>query len=585
MNNKTFIQRLSQATGYTQDDSQKMLYSVVDAMNEQFQEGEAVAFPGFGTFEVKKRMERIVVNPATKQRLLVPPKLVVGFKPVASIRRILKEGRPETFDGSRLRGLSASPIVAHLVQKHGMKAHDAELFISEMVVLVNEALRDEKQVKIKGLGTFKVIDVKERESVDVNTGERIVIEGRSKISFTPDSVMKDLVNKPFSQFETVVLNEGVTFDDIDESTNEDDTETLTFDEEPVPMDEGPSEESEEAPAMTDEAPLEHSEEEPVLADEGTSEHSEEEAPPIEDEPVEIDEGPMEYSEEEPAAEETMPATDEEPFVIVGEDSSEPPLIVSDEPVEAEHPIDIGETEESGRPGEPAMLTADINQPEEEENEDMEKGKKKTPWCMYLVVGLLSALIGFGAGWTVRERVYVKDTGSQPEVLPVEADTVEKNDSAEAERLLEEQLRSDSLEQVRQDSIRKARQDSLEKARQDSLEKVQLQLEQVKMELEAQKKAEQAAREAEQKKAQEQARKTASDPSALASARRQAELGAYTIVGTQETITVREGQTMARLSKFYFGDGMECYLQIHNGVTEVKPGMKLKIPKLQIKKKR
>ncbi len=92
MNNKNFIQELASRMNYTQDETQKMVFSVIDAMNERFQEGEPVTIQNFGTWEVKKRMERIVVNPATRQRMLVPPKLVLGFKPIASIKKTLKEG-------------------------------------------------------------------------------------------------------------------------------------------------------------------------------------------------------------------------------------------------------------------------------------------------------------------------------------------------------------------------------------------------------------------------------------------------------------------------------------------------------------
>lgn len=92
MNNKNFIQELSLRTGFKQEETQRMVYSVIDAMNGKFQKGENVTFPKFGTFEVKKRLERIVVNPVTKQRMLVPPKLVLGFKPIAAIKKVLKEG-------------------------------------------------------------------------------------------------------------------------------------------------------------------------------------------------------------------------------------------------------------------------------------------------------------------------------------------------------------------------------------------------------------------------------------------------------------------------------------------------------------
>ena len=107
-------------------------------------------------------------------------------------------------------------LAKYLSAKHKIQQKEAERFLTAVVDVLNEGLHYEKLVKVKGLGTFKVIEVKNRESVNVNTGERILIEGRPKITFTPDAVMKDLVNKPFAQFETVVLNEGVTFDNLPE---------------------------------------------------------------------------------------------------------------------------------------------------------------------------------------------------------------------------------------------------------------------------------------------------------------------------------------------------------------------------------
>jgi len=92
MNNKEFINELAQRTGYTHDDTQKLMRSFVDALGSCFEEGEPVMIPGFGTFEVKKRLERTMINPATGLKMLVPPKLVLNFKPVASIKEKLKKG-------------------------------------------------------------------------------------------------------------------------------------------------------------------------------------------------------------------------------------------------------------------------------------------------------------------------------------------------------------------------------------------------------------------------------------------------------------------------------------------------------------
>ncbi len=107
-------------------------------------------------------------------------------------------------------------LSATLIDKYGLGKEDAEHFITQMFALIADELHSSQtSVKVKGLGTFKVTSVSSRESVDVNSGERIVISGRNKITFTPDVVMRDRVNRPFAQFETVPLNDGVDFSEID----------------------------------------------------------------------------------------------------------------------------------------------------------------------------------------------------------------------------------------------------------------------------------------------------------------------------------------------------------------------------------
>ena len=112
--------------------------------------------------------------------------------------------------------IGINELAAVLAGKHGLEQAKAEIFVRQVFDVINDGLRNEKLAKIKGLGTFKVTSVSARKSVDVNTGEAIIIEGRDKISFTADSVMKDIVNAPFAQFETVVVNDGVDFSGIDE---------------------------------------------------------------------------------------------------------------------------------------------------------------------------------------------------------------------------------------------------------------------------------------------------------------------------------------------------------------------------------
>ena len=118
-------------------------------------------------------------------------------------------------------------LASVLSERKKLNKKDATYFVSELFNLIQEGLGEDRLVKVKGLGTFKIIEVDDRESVNVNTGERVLIEGHGKISFTPDALMKDLVNKPFSQFETVVLNEGVDFADIQEETVSDDNQMTT----------------------------------------------------------------------------------------------------------------------------------------------------------------------------------------------------------------------------------------------------------------------------------------------------------------------------------------------------------------------
>ena len=146
-------------------------------------------------------------------------------------------------------------IAAMLMSKYGLPKKEAQNLVSAMIDVVNDGLRQDRLVKVKGLGTFKMTSVSARESVDVNTGERILLNEREKITFTPDAVIRDLVNKPFSYFETVILNDGVDFSDLEENTeketcNEVETQPLPVQESvqeiiPEPVSEPASEPSSE----------------------------------------------------------------------------------------------------------------------------------------------------------------------------------------------------------------------------------------------------------------------------------------------------------------------------------------------------
>lgn len=187
--------------------------------------------------------------------------------------------------------LTINDIAAVLVDKNGLDRREANQFVTELFAVIMERLNAGEQVKVRGLGTFRIIDVEPRESVSVRTGERVTISGHSKLTFTPDATMKELVNKPFSQFETVVLNDGVEFDDMKVVTKED------------PKDDEPEEEPEEVvreevPVVAAIADVPTIEE--TIADVSTTVESVVEEVPAEEPLIEVaeEEAPVEEAKEE-----------------------------------------------------------------------------------------------------------------------------------------------------------------------------------------------------------------------------------------------------------------------------------------------
>ena len=232
--------------------------------------------------------------------------------------------------------VSVAWIAEAIAGKHGLTQKDAEQFVATFFDLINEALHEEKMVKVKGLGTFKVIDVRERESINVNTGERVVIESHGKISFTPDPIMRDLVNKPFAQFETVMLNDDVDIEELN---------AVSVDEEPL--------------AIVDEEPQEV-EEEPNVAAAGPEVVDEQ--PLMNEDQSQEETVPQLQEVEEPMLEDVERFVEEEPEQVVEE---EPEQVVEELPVEAEEqPQQAMETEAALMPVE-ASPVDDEPQPEEE----------------------------------------------------------------------------------------------------------------------------------------------------------------------------------------------------------------------------
>lgn len=401
--------------------------------------------------------------------------------------------------------ITIQEIAKILVEKNHIESQAASQFVNEMFAIILERLSQGEPVKVKGLGTFKIIDVEARESVSVRTGERVVIDGHSKVTFTPDATMKELVNKPFSHFETVMLNEGVEFEDMKEP------------EPPAPEQQEPVAEEPVAEEPVAEEPVA---EEPVVEESVAEE-------PVAEEPVA----------EEPVAEQPKPA--EEPAVV------QPPIM-------------------------PAFHKQTHEEPKEEE---MENKKKKSIWpsilkCL-LVLALMaaSAYIGYYYGSNkplpdvVPDTIVVRDT---VDLQAVKKDAESKINSAKQEA--EEKAKQEAEEKAKQEAAAKAKQEAEEKAKQQAA------------------KAAKAKAKAEEKKAAQTA--AIADKYAAKDAR--VRLGAYRIVGLDHEVKVQAGQTFYSICKANLGPDMECYVEVYNDLPSrptLKEGQIIKIPKLELKKKR
>ena len=435
--------------------------------------------------------------------------------------------------------VSVAWIAEAIAGKHGLTQKDAEQFVATFFDLINEALHEEKMVKVKGLGTFKVIDVRERESINVNTGERVVIESHGKISFTPDPIMRDLVNKPFAQFETVMLNDDVDIEELN---------AVSVDEEPLAIvDEEPQEVEEEpnvaaaGPEVVDEQPLMN---EDQSQEETVPQLQEVEEPIVDVVGQTVEEEPEQVVEEEPeqAMEEELPVEAEEQPQQAME--TEAALM----PVEASPVDDEPQPEEESSPVEEEPLAAQDEDDEEEEKPSSFFERHET--LLLTLSHLFVAAIALAIGYIIGMQHFDMDR-------PVVQETV-----------------VDSTARVSKTVVKPAAKDSVkdtvkEKAQQVKEDKHLLKEEDV-VNVPAAATHDQPA--------------TANDSKQLATANAMVKTGAYRIVGTAKTITVKKGDTMERLSRLYLGEGMSCYIQLHNGVAEVSEGMRLKIPKLELKKR-
>ena len=432
--------------------------------------------------------------------------------------------------------VSIAELASVLMEKHGLKRTEAELFIRQFVGVINDGLKSDKSVKVKGLGTFKVQAVSARKSVDVNTGEAIVIEGRDKITFTADTVMRDLVNAPFAQFETVIVNDGVDFSEIDAKHEIDNVET----QESTPV----------------------ADVKPKLVEEPTT------APVVESMPV-VDHTPVVKPTEESVSiiEEKLDSTvEEKPESIMTDTQTEvesqpqfiaedtPPVVVKDDSVNAKEITSVNVEETTSK------------EADETTNDDVDDKAKSYKNTIIILASSLAfvvvlAIVGFFYMFSQLEK---RDN----RIEHLEAQTANMVDrmmkthvpmSAKAEqKITPKPTKAETEVNIITENEKKI--EAAEKADKLKEEKVK-----------------------EKKVVEEKKPTTISAPSAYDNDPR-VRTGAYVITGIANTITVKTGQTMSSLSKTYLGPGMECYLEaVNGGNRELKAGEKIKIPALKTKK--
>lgn len=509
---------------------------------------------------------------------------------------------------------SLSVLAKAVASKRGLTQAEAERFIATMFEVAGDGIQEDKLLKMKWLGTFKITSVKDRESVDVNTGERILIEGRDKISFTPDNILKEIINKPFAQFETVVVNDGIDFSDIDEkfANMEREEEELQLQKEQECHDEEVVQEEQNA-------------EQPQNED--LSQEAKKSQESLLDAELQSQEGGQkdELSQEAntPISEETVALSSELKNAEISEDDISE---TSEDNISQTSDDTISKTEENGIPEEVGMLISHLkeNKSEAEEIERVEEAKvkeeaevpkaaeahvEKTPaeakvvvsqsnvenkkqpeydetldedeayasdqhhlvipkYVVALVSVVFVALLGglcwfafiYGKMQARQEQMEMQLKAIKPQPQPKPKPTVvapvdtaksvaSSDDKTDAENVLANgaQANNEQTDHAQLAMKKKAKQDSIRMAQANNAVKMA-----------------------------EKASVYLNDP--------RIRTGAYRIVGVEKTVTAKSGQTLAGLSKLYLGPGMECYMQAINGCSEIKPGQKVKIPKLELKRK-
>ena len=471
-----------------------------------------------------------------------------------------------------------------LADKSGLSQVEAELFIRKMFDVCNQGLDADKQVKIKWLGTFKVQATKDRESINVNTGERFTIEGRDKLTFTPDNILKEIVNKPFAQFETVVVNDGVDFDEIDEKFGEEQTEdapaqvidfldeekTATPNPEVVVIGSEKEKEKEDEDELAKQIAIEQAKLEKLKQAQLEQER-------IQKEKLEKEKQEQERLEQERLEQERLEQEKLEQEKLEQERLEQERL--EQERLEQEK-LELAQQQQALKAVvEPAVPASDESEEEEEEEESFNSHHIVIP--RYLVVAvclIVVALIG-GMGWfafnygqMTAQRDHLAMQLNQYHQAPAKKVPAKP---AAAPLSQEQKLRQKAME----DSIRMAKTAEAVKLAEKSDEESASAEKAKQTEAKAKAEAKEKAKDKDVEKAASKIASSQYDKDA------RVRTGAYRIIGVAQTVTVGAGQTLEQISTRYLGSGMECYVEALNGTSTVKAGQKIKIPKLELKKKK
>lgn len=474
-----------------------------------------------------------------------------------------------------MRRINNKELADALIDKHGLSKQDAENFVAKLFEVIGNGLQSDKLVKVKGLGTFKVVSVASRKSVDVNTGEPIIIDGRDKINFVPDASMRDSVNRPFAQFETVVINDGVDFSGIDKKYE--DSEKEDFSEN---SDNSEASEDSEIPVTSE--TVEEQKDETVKED-----FSETEKNNIEGvSPTNIEEKPTKVEEKSTKEESTDVEEEAKPAAINTDtvkssdlsddelDTKEKEIIEVDTEKEIKKDIDTEEGKETERKSDEETET----NKETEVSKQYIAAQHRMLKAVCTIAAVVVILLGAGAFYLydqlqlrdhrienleaqVLEKKHKKNTVKKPVSDAQTAIAKQENVSAD-----ESSKASDKQEDV-QLKPNVAKEPALQKTEIESKETANYN-----------KKSDSNNNKKETDKNNKEADNYNKDV--------RIRTGAYHITGIDHTITVRSGQTLAGISRSQLGPGMECYIEaVNGGRTEFKAGEKVNIPKLKLKKRK